>query len=297
MKEECKKKSKKRLFITLSVIVVLLIGIVMCCFGDSLINFVSSDKKEGEKAKFTEKDAIELLDTVPFMTNLPYKELDAYQEEQVTIFGIDSKSLLLNVYYELGGKDKLLPYVQGMPRFSIDEKKVSTSDSLYLKTSDVEKYVYETYNFDNLKHQNFNVPGGFAQYIGNYYGFYFDSGSFKYEKLSKLLEYKEEDEQLIIIEKFGVVTDWDSPSNKYILNKHVSSDIIGESMTVEDATKLIEKDSITVLSSSEDPKNYFENNIDKFSTYKHIFSKVSDKYYWYSTQLYDANEEQNNLGF
>ena len=131
----------------------------------------------------------------------------------------------------------------------------------------------DTYNIDSVKHQDFLNYG-------------YDSSSNKYilkggwggpresGLLSKLIDYKIEDNELIALEKVG----FEMMSEKGVLlttDRSASADKVVKVITVDDNGE-----------ETVNHKEYFNDNLDKFNTYKHIFKKASDgKYYWYSSEI------------
>jgi hypothetical protein len=99
--------------------------------------------------------------------------------------------------------------------------------------------------------------------------------------LSKLVNYDVKNNQLIVTEKAGFIL---HGAELGYANSGLPISI-DRSYSKDKVVKVI-KYNEKAESYDVAAQDYFDNNLDKFNTYKHTFKKASDgKYYWYSSEI------------
>ena len=137
-----------------------------------------------------------------------------------------------------------------------------------ITTETLQNKIKELYNITEIKHQDF-------------LGYKYENGEYTTQRgiggpgmvtMTKLIDYNIDKGVLSINEKVGFST---CGADCYITTKQTYNE-----------SDILKKIEITEDLNINDSTEYFENNLDKFTTYKHIFKKASDgKYYWYSSEI------------
>ena len=258
------KKGNKGIFVLFVIIILGLIGYI--CYDKGVLDdlfginseSIPEPKPVQEEEKITILDVEQLLKTVP----VSIVSKDAYVGSLLTIDNVDHSLLLEQAYNKLDSK------FDGDPRT-------------------LEKMVKELYNIDNVKHQDF-------------FPYSYDSANNKYTQMmgiggptdnadyvTKLVDYENENNALNIYEKVGfVVGGWtiegwttEDLTTNYALTtvKSFSGNKISKDNVIKKFGLSYDIDNVRAA---------FEENLDKFNTFKHTFKKASDgKYYWYSSEI------------
>lgn len=272
----------KRNGIYLSVIFILLIVIGIEGFSyynyvkkveQNNINSTESNKeddntKKNNDFKLSDEEIKYYLDIVPLSIFVnDNNEVDSYTGSKVTIENISK-----HVLYARAFKDM----------------KPSNNDTYldcdsYGKAEDFKTNLKNYYNISNPIFEN-NVgyePVEKEEYRFDYIGttvIEYDSKLYLCQtsgadnidsKVNKLIDYKVLDGDLIITEKAGFIYEYNYEDDFATVLLSTSSP----------------DSKVTTLDNKEKVQEYFNNNLDKFETFKHTYKKNGDKYYYYSTEL------------
>lgn len=250
---EEKKKNNKGLIVIIVILTVLLLGVVgYICYDKGVFDELSQkeEQKDSENMQKAEEkisvlEVEKLIKTVPYSSEDGITYKDPYSGSLITIDNINNRLLLEYASRQISDKNQKF---DGNPKT-------------------LENILKDNYNIDTVKHQDFLN----WKYDGGKYVLYPGGGQSESNLLSKLVDYKIEDGQLVVLEKVGFVMHGD--------NLTISTDRSSSSNKV---IKVVPYDN---EEDDNDPREYFDNNLDKFNTFKHTFKKADNgKYYWYSSE-------------
>lgn len=291
--EESKKKSNKGLIVLVVVLIILLLGSIgyICYDKGAFDRFIGKEEaKQEEQVKKENSQSIDVSDSelnmllesiptaiYPIGANSDY--IDAYVGKFVTISDISSYVLLNYALNDLKESD-----------FSKDAQ----NSNSYLSFTKINEKVNKVYkNFDNnmeIDVSNIKTLDSGSVVLSKEFKFsdedfgdllYYDSNQTKGLTLGTFQKTKGEVYKNLI-KKYN-----DSEGNLIVEQKvGALSRPIDIGMKYELYTATNDSNSIYSSSSEKECKDYFEQNQDKFKTYKQTFKKASDgKYYWYSSEI------------
>ena len=277
------KKSNKGIIVLVVLMFIIILGLVgYICYDKGVFDgLLGKDKpkpkqEEQVEEKLTEEEVKELLKTVPVSR---WDGLDAYSassfdDSVLTIDNVNHSLLLGHVLYT-----RVTP---------------SKFDG---KAATLEKAVKDFYNIDNVNHQDFfpydydSTNNKYTQKEG------IGGPTATYDFMTELVNFNVENNILSIYEKVGFIVN----------DSFVDADSFGGyslatvKLYYKDVNSTISKDDIVKeIGSLQDvqggkAKTYFENNLNKFNTFKHTFKKANDgKYYWYSTEIFEKGNNTNS---
>ncbi len=286
-------KKGKGLIITIIILIILLLSSLGYILYDKVIEN-TKEQKEITNKETTQKEEITtisenklsyIVNTVPFNTSGYNNDLKtAYAKTKVTINDIKKDLLIQYAFYSQEPEE----YKEGMPKFEFDEKenkyKVSTSkdtfpSSGYISFDNINAFIKENYNIELNKEEieegmSITAPScGSIVYVNGYFGWECHKGGSSVTKFNNIENYKIENGKLTINEKVGFLYSGDGGAVLYKDNqetekiKYIST--TGEGYYSIDIWK----------------QEYFDDNQDKFYTYKHTFKIENNNYYWESTEL------------
>lgn len=247
-------------------------------------NDKSGNKQEESSKIITDEEIEKLLSYVPFLYGiLPLENTDdiykdAYDVNKISIDTINKEILLYSAYTNLELKyftEENAVIINGFGN-GYD----GTLADVYVTKKDINQYLNKAFRIDDYSLPNrIVIPGGNLYLQDDYYLVIFGAGSSGYYKLIDSYEYEiEENDILMIYEKvwFGF--------HPYASNEII---IYSNSTDMHEDKNVINK----LKFSDEEYGNLEKIDINKYipnikpTTYKHIFKKDKDGYYWYSTEM------------
>ena len=182
-----------------------------------------------------------------------------------------NKEINIKVQNKLCGKDENGEELSCAPHDIISKENMDNE----LKTM---------YNIENQSINRFYVKGGSVTFNDYFYSVFYAGDTLLRDKVSVLDKYEIKNDNLIIYEKAGFISDG---YNKFIIYKfreNHDKNIIKESESIiPDTPDFMEK----YENLEKEAKDYIKDNINDFATFKHTFklNKETNKYYWYQTEV------------
>lgn len=247
--------------------------IILVIVGISYYFIQKNTKDSSAKKEFTIVEINTLLSYVP-MANETYESTEIKDAYSISI--ANTANITTDIYLQQA-------FLAASKSDSTEEVKAefcgeSTSclGDIYVKIDEFNKQLKKMYNISSSKVEKFNILGGTIYKTEKYYVAYYSKGAYLINKVSKILSYKIENNNLIILEKAGF---YSANGAIYNLYKEPNGTLIKTfDHSLEDITAYGSPD----LEAS----NYIKENLDKFNTYKHTFKVNSNgDYYWYSTEV------------
>ena len=210
--------------------------------------------EEKQELTLSEKEINKYLEYVP-LTNT--YENDAYSGNETNLKTIKQEILMEKAFLAsetVETEEEVEHPLCGEEKCAVDT---------YVLISELNNNIKSMYNINesDIKTEKFNVPGGIVVKYGRYGE---DSNSL--EKVNKIIEYKEVENELTIKEQVGFVEDGADGVAIYKLNANTSK-LDYNPTSVDDA------------------KEYIKENVKEFNTFTHTFKKQDNSYYWYSTSI------------
>ncbi len=275
-----KTKNSKGLVALVIVLILLVIGMGSYIIYDKVFNVKESDKvvdkketKKEEQIKISEEELEKYLATVPMVLeddgNESGSNNDAYSGEKSTMETIDKTTTIYPMVF-----DKTNKVEDSVIRNSSDSEvrgfanKCTTEEELKNKLK-------ETYDYSELVNE-FPYPGGAVKKSSdNLYCTFYGRGAAGLEKVNKIIDYKTDNDELIVLEKAGFVT-----------GEYYEFEVFKTTKKDESVYKYKVDENSELTNASSAGKNYIKENIQDFYTFKHTFKKGSNNnYYWYSTEI------------
>ena len=275
-----KQKNNKGLIILVIMLVITVIGLVSYIVYDKyeeandekVVSEKKDEVKEEESVKLSKSDLETYLSYVPMQLDSyskPYND-DAYSGNKETKDTINKNHIYANVFKNSEKTDR----------------REAASSSNPISNNPVMECVLQTEFDSNLEKmysikenvESFEYPAGTVYKTENLYCLYSGRGSLEYGKVNKNLEYKYENNNLVITEKAGFYTEELKNDNPVLMlfdttNSEVSIDGVEVVNTDYETAKV-------------KIKSLFESKLDSYKTFKHTFKKSSfGNYYWYSTEV------------
>lgn len=292
---QVEKKDKKTIvFIILIIILLLIIVGLMLVIAtitskdnktnnenkDNNVSSANNSSQIDDSIKEPNEEILQYLNYVPILEEVVLENdefydynLDAYSGKKVTVNDLNEK-LLLSMSYNYANETKTDEKVK---LGAICGGNGMCSASKYVTLEDMNNQLKKMYNVSNIVSTSFQVSGGLVTKTEKYWAVLYSRGSSPINKVNKFVDYKETDDELIIREKAGFVYDEEGLYSPSLYTDTAKTN------------KVVDNDDIYKTSNDLDisyPKEKFEQNIDKFNTFKHTFKKNENgDYYWYSTEM------------
>ena len=275
-----KTKNSKGLIICLIILCIIVISLIGYIVYDKLNDKNAVDKQEDtkvtekeEQVKISEKELEEYLALVPMVLEDDGYESgsnnDAYSGEKSTMETIEKTTTIYPMVF-----DKTNKVEESVIRNSSDSDARGFGQDCTTE-EEFKNKLNEIYNYPILVNE-FSYPGGAVRKTSdNMYCKFFGRGSVGIDKVNKIIDYKVEDDKLVILEKAG-----------FVVGEYREFEVYKTTKKGDPVYKYTVDENSDLSNASSTGKNYIKEKIDNFYTFKHTFKKDSNnKYYWYSTEL------------
>lgn len=234
------------------------------------------DNKNEEDTKkediILEEDSI-YLSYVPFINgsmgcaNETYK--DAYYGDRISINNIDKEVLLYNAY--LNTQEYKFSENEEQPLIKDREGYSGYPAQVYYKVSDIKSFTNKAYNTLDLP-QEVGITGGILFKQDDYYLGTFGCGGSSYYKYTSNTKSYFEDNYYVIEEQA-----------LFIENGYITYNIYGNTTDIKNQNNVIVELDNSELKAFEDFD--IDNQVKDLpkTTFKHLFKKSDNGYYWYQT--------------
>lgn len=279
------KKSSKGLIVLVVILSVLLLGALShICY-----NKLHEEKPEIEKPiveepkKYSEEEINKILSTVPHKRESQNNNvISAYNTNGLTIEEASNDLLLIMALEDAYSTNNFLSYKKGMPLYQYDNADEPIELPSYIKTEYITNFILKQYNkqVKNIKNVKAHFNGElFVDIDSDYVGSIGAGGSSFYKKINSNIDYKVENNKLVISEKVAFIVFLDEYGGVEAVSKTEDTDknkVKEIKLNLDDYEKSLEN-------SDKELKKYFEDHIDEFYTYKHTFNIENNNIYWQST--------------
>lgn len=281
-------KETKKINKAIVIVIILLILIIL-----SLIGYIIYDKIENDKTKqnlnnittsstitnksnkLSDKELEEYLSYVPISN---FYENDAYSGKK-----IDANKIEKNILYE-----NVINKCENIKNIneSISTKYCNEEECKHANHYNVSEFydkLKTMYNINGktLDITDFDTTNYGVSKTNNYLIAVQNSSDTRFTKVNKIKNYKITENELIIYEQAGLIIEEGGFIGIY--KYHIIND---ENPFVKKYQLSNDEDESKLLDYYNSAKEYIEENINDFNTYKHTFKlNENNNYYWYSTEL------------
>ncbi len=228
----------------------------------------NNENVENQEVKISDSEIKDYLNIIPLSLHVSNEEeKDPYIGEYITVDDISKSVLYSRVFKEMKRIENDIyldceSYGSVKDFKDILKKYYNISNPVYQNEYGYESQGKEEYRFEYM-------GSSVVEYNNKLYKCDNSGADNINSKINKIVDYKILDNNLIITEKVGLVY-------KNIYENDTLLDILSTSNP---------NNKVTIVSDEEQALEYFNNNLDKFKTFKHTFKKSGSGYYYFSTEL------------
>lgn len=281
-------KETKKINKGIIIVIVLLIIVILSLIGYIIYEKIENDKTKqnlnnittsstitNKSNKLSDKELEEYLSYVPISN---FYENDAYSGKK-----IDANKIEKNILYE-----NVINKCENIKNIneSISTKYCNEEECKHANHYNVSEFydkLKTMYNINGktLDITDFDTTNYGVSKTNNYLIAVQNSSDTRFTKVNKIKNYKITENELIIYEQAGLIIEEGGFIGIY--KYHIIND---ENTFVKKYQLSNDEDESKLLDYYNSAKEYIEENINEFNTYKHTFKlNENNSYYWYSTEL------------
>lgn len=281
-------KETKKINKGIIIVIVLLIIVILSLIGYIIYEKIENDKTKqnlnnittsititNKSNKLSDKELEEYLSYVPISN---FYENDAYSGKK-----IDANKIEKNILYE-----NVINKCENIKNIneSISTKYCNEEECKHANHYNVSEFydkLKTMYNINGktLDITDFDTTNYGVSKTNNYLIAVQNSSDTRFTKVNKIKNYKITENELIIYEQAGLIIEEGGFIGIY--KYHIIND---ENPFVKKYQLSNDEDESKLLDYYNSAKEYIEENINDFNTYKHTFKlNENNNYYWYSTEL------------